>query len=281
MTKRTFRFPHRLTSESFLPDRSRFQITTDTVSALYPLHWHEFYEIELIVSGTGKQILNGVSYSLSPGSLYLLTPADLHEVVPDEGQTIHLYNIKFSDNFLGEGLREALFRCGGALQIAADDCPYEIVEREMSRLLREHAGNLPMKELAVRTTLERLIIDFLRLAAEVSPAPEQPAAGQDLMRALVYIHHHFREQILIEDVAKQSRLSAGYFGEHFREAVGQSFKAYVQQLRLNFSLSLLTGSNIPITDICYASGFNSFPHFLRTFKTKFGQSPTSIRKNAN
>ena len=44
------------------------------------MHWHDFYEIEIVIRGTGTQIFNGRNYELKRGCAYLLSPLDFHSV---------------------------------------------------------------------------------------------------------------------------------------------------------------------------------------------------------
>lgn len=36
----------------------------------YPQHWHNYFELEIVVAGAGIHILNGVEYSVSKGDVY-------------------------------------------------------------------------------------------------------------------------------------------------------------------------------------------------------------------
>jgi len=38
------------------------------------LHWHDYFEIEIVLDGTGTHQYNGTNYPLSEGCAYLLTP---------------------------------------------------------------------------------------------------------------------------------------------------------------------------------------------------------------
>ena len=54
----------------------------------YDIHWHDYFEIEMVVEGSADHILNGKTYSLSKGDIYLLTPVDFHEK-PRPAPTFH------------------------------------------------------------------------------------------------------------------------------------------------------------------------------------------------
>ena len=45
----------------------------------FPLHRHEYLEIEFILSGSGYENFNGEHKPIEPGMFYLLRPSDFHE----------------------------------------------------------------------------------------------------------------------------------------------------------------------------------------------------------
>ena len=44
------------------------------------LHSHDYFEMEILVEGTGWMEMNSQRYELAAGCVYFLTPADFHEV---------------------------------------------------------------------------------------------------------------------------------------------------------------------------------------------------------
>lgn len=37
----------------------------------YSIHWHDFYEIEFILDGSGTYIIDGIDYPIKKGMLFL------------------------------------------------------------------------------------------------------------------------------------------------------------------------------------------------------------------
>jgi len=96
---------------------------------------------------------------------------------------------------------------------------------------------------------------------------------------LPYIHRHFREDLTLEQAANNANVSANYYSTLFSTSLGVPYQRYVQDLRLRFAKTLLYASDLPITEVCMASGFNNLSHFERVFKARFGQSPGGYRKS--
>ena len=72
-------------------------------SQSYPLHAHEYYELEVILESEGEQWINGRHYKLARGSTYLLTPSDFHEV--KSRKKMVAWNISFDETLLTRQLK--------------------------------------------------------------------------------------------------------------------------------------------------------------------------------
>ena len=244
-----------------------------TIERPYPTHSHEYFEIELIVEGSGYQILNGERYPLCPGTFYLLTPEDIHSVHPDGAFTN--YNISFEEEFFSDSFAfERLMSCHGKLVLLTG----EDLERTMTliKLLHDEAEcrKLPQTHAYMQSLLNCILIEFLRL----SETNNVQSTDGSMRQVLFYILRHFREPITMELVAGQAHLSTSYFCKAFKRTTGQCFTDYLTDMRVRFAARLLQSTNIAVTDVCYQSGFNSFSSFSRTFKKQYGITPSAFRQ---
>jgi AraC-like DNA-binding protein/mannose-6-phosphate isomerase-like protein (cupin superfamily) len=276
-----YKKPERLTNQHYMLSSSPFRIFYHTIQGHLELHWHEFYELSFVTSGEGKQVLNGVSYTMKRGDMFLLSPADFHEFFVENKSTVELYNVIFSEEMIKDGLQEVLF--SGMVESVAVIHPDDIlyIESEFQRLwAEEHNLNIG-NQLMTKNILERILIEFIRRCGEKKGFVDQKSISfenHQINKTLTYIQHHFREQLTLEQVAKQAQLSPTYFSKCFSKATGISFQSYLQGLRLQFAKSLIKSSDLPITEISHASGFNTLTHFNRCFNQKYGKSPRMYRK---
>lgn len=272
--------PERLTSEKFIHPSKSFQIYTQHVDRLCELHWHEFYELCFVRAGNGRNVVNGVSYELRPGSLFLLTPADFHEIGPLASETLHLYNLVFSDDLLSGEMKTLFFQEAGDYWNADMRESFATIEAEF-RLIWEESQHQKMgHKHIVKGSLERILLYVARTTSAAKRHEDKIVHQKhpDVQRALLHIHHHFREGISLEEAARQAGLAPNYFSHVFRKTTGIPFQTYLQDLRLKFAKSLIISSDYPITEICYASGFHTLTHFERVFKQRFGQTPRMVQK---
>ena len=97
---------------------------------------------------------------------------------------------------------------------------------------------------------------------------------------LDYIATHFQEPGLsVQKVARCEGISPRYL-QRLIASSGSSFTGYVNELRLQRALKLLTessGSPQRISDIALQVGFSDVSHFNRLFRARFGDSPRNVR----
>ena len=66
--------------EQFVKWAHQANIFEAVVDKALELHWHDYYEMELVTEGTGIHYINNKPHTISSGSLYLLTPLDMHRI---------------------------------------------------------------------------------------------------------------------------------------------------------------------------------------------------------
>ncbi|MGH3169033.1 MAG: helix-turn-helix transcriptional regulator [Trebonia sp.] len=67
------------------------------------------------------------------------------------------------------------------------------------------------------------------------------------------------------------------FVHAFRDVAGVTPHRYVIELRTGHAARLLRGSGMPVTDVCFASGFGSVPSFHSAFRAAYGMTPSACR----
>lgn len=274
--------PERLTRESYMPRSGVFEILRHSVRRPWALHCHDFYEIELVLSGGGRHRVNGVESVLREGSCFLLTPADFHEIDASPGDPLDIVNIKFSDSALRDDVKDLLFSSGRALVTLFSGSELGGLKSDFFCLLDEYAHSRLGRQTMLDSGLFRIIVRLLRQSETHAPKNTAACALQPaVQKACAYINCHFRENITLADAAKQANLSANYFSECFHKIMRVPFRTYLNNLRLSFAHSLLVCSAMPVTEVCFASGFGSLSHFLKAFKKAYGKSPGSLRKETN
>lgn len=238
-----------------------------------PLHWHEFYEIELFLSGKGKAVMNGTECTIERGRLFFMTPIDIHSYILTE--TTEAINISFTAKAIEDmAITEKLStNNGAALTLSEEETEWIFL---MAKKIRSEANeNNFMSRKYISQMMGCLLIEILRKFDKKRDLKKPPDSIQS---AIQYIYLHFREDLNLEIVAAQAGLSPNHFSEKFHQYMNSTFKEYLTRVRLDYAVKLLLYTEISVTEVSYFSGFNSVSYFLRAFKKKFNTSPLVYRK---
>lgn len=82
----------------------------------------------------------------------------------------------------------------------------------------------------------------------------------------------------LEELAAEVELSLGALCIGFRQILGQSVFDYIQDLRMQRALALLSEGDDPITQIAYAAGYNRSSSFSVAVHRHFGTTPSKLRR---
>ena len=231
----------------------------------FPLHTHDFFEIEIVTEGEGIQIVNGTEYNIHKGVITMLTPADFHSITVFPETPLKILNIIFDETILSDSMTEAFFKKSG--------------------ICRELDGELMMKLNAAANLLflerdsERYIRPIIEyLLALLTDIPENDESDFSPIReAILYVETHFRESPSLSQAAERACLSTVYFGNLFKKTTGQTYINYLNTRKTDCAAMLLE-TGLSVTEACFASGFGSLSGFLHTFKKIKGMSPDEYKK---
>lgn len=81
-------------------------------------------------------------------------------------------------------------------------------------------------------------------------------------------------------LAEVSGVSEAHFARSFRRAFGTPPHRYLLTRRIEQATTLLRDTALPITEIAFATGWESLGTFGRTFRDITGHSPSAVRRTA-
>lgn len=99
----------------------------------------------------------------------------------------------------------------------------------------------------------------------------------EIWKARKFIREHSDEELSLTKVAKFSNVSANHFSEKFKEVTSVNFVDYIARTRTEKASEFLQNSNLRISEIAFAVGFQSLSQFNRVFKKLTGKSPSAYR----
>lgn len=229
-------------------------------------HGHDFFEIELIISGSGSYIIDGKHYDIKPKTLFLMNPAQIHTVDAD----MELINVMFQCEYDGDFFAFPLTGGTHSPMFHLTDEEYDFLLALLSELITVHKTDCRYAMLLLRCVLRKLMSLLPTDAAESHPPYIQ--------QTILYMLENFRTGITLESTADHLGLSKAYLSDCFSKQLGVNFKTYLDDIRFSYAKNLLAFTTLPVGEIHERSGFHDYANFTRRFKQKYGCSPGEYRK---
>jgi len=98
-----------------------------------------------------------------------------------------------------------------------------------------------------------------------------------LRRIREYIDNNIDQRISVELLAGLAKLSVCYFVRAFKQSTGITPHDYLIRQRVEKTKQLLSGTDMPLSEIALTVGFADQSHFARRFRQHVGMSPRHYR----
>ena len=92
-----------------------------------------------------------------------------------------------------------------------------------------------------------------------------------------YIERNYRQEMSMTQIAEEVGLTVSYMSTLFKRAVGQTYKDYVIDYRLEKAKQKLRQTTESIRDIASSVGYDNAHYFSKLFKEKVGMTPSEYR----
>jgi len=100
-----------------------------------------------------------------------------------------------------------------------------------------------------------------------------------ILKAQHFLETRFAGPVTVEEMAAAGSLPGRTFQRRFKMATGLSPKSYIQELRIERARDLLIETQKSVSEICYATGYNDPPSFVRLFTRLSGLPPGAFREH--
>ena len=251
---------------------------------------HSEYEIHLIRNAEGTCYIGDHIGHFGPGDLFLIGPNLPHNWVTPlaSGQSISGRDILLQ--FDGQKLLEA----GRFLPELAQVKPLLLAahrglvfqgetRRAGARLLEDIEGSRGAGRLARFFEL----LDILSQATDkrgLSSSNFHPALDEKTNRILAEVFQHLAENlsecVRLSDAARIAGMSETSFSRFFKAKTGNTFSRHVSALRIGKACELLARTNMAVTEVSGAVGYDNLSNFNRSFRIVQGMTPSAYRRLA-
>lgn len=106
----------------------------------------------------------------------------------------------------------------------------------------------------------------------------QSSGSNAVLTMKQYIETNYDADLSFSKVARGYFFNEGYLRRVFRQATGESFSSFLNEIRINAAKRLLAETNWNILDVSMQVGFHNVTYFNRVFKQKAGMTPRRYRE---
>ncbi len=120
--------------------------------------------------------------------------------------------------------------------------------------------------------------DVLCDAAAVLCAKRGPGASGDsqlVQQILSYIQDHYAENLSLTELAVRFHHNASYLSQLIKKVTGRTLTEIKNDYRIGVAQKMLRETELSISEICDASGFNDYFYFNKVFKRITGFTPST------
>ena len=259
--------------------------------APFPVHGHDFVEMMTVVSGSITHRIAGRTVKLSVGDILLMNKHITHSIDETGDEDIGI-NIIISDEFLGAvapDLADTVFHSfvkensasdgeGAFLHFSTQGSAQigNLLENLMLELTDEHFDH------TVITETVSLLLRYLSLGREVllrDGIDSQDKATRRRAEISAYVQSSYRTARLTE-LSEKMYLTPEYLSALIKELFGVSFKELVQKERLRRAEELIEKTDMPISTVARAVGYDNQSYFHKLWRKGYGATPKAHRARA-
>lgn len=271
-----------------LPGLSISRVVRDFEFTMPIRHMHDEYEIYYLVDGERCYFIGSQIYHVEKGSLVFINRNQIHQTVQYKNFHHERIAMMLSESFLsdflavaGELSLPAFFQKNqGVLKLNAPDQDY--VLSLLNGIAAEMSKQDPGFHTIILTKLARLLIFCQRFrrhaSTDASGSLSASVTHQKVSEVASYISSHYTEASSLDSVAKHFFMSKSYLSRIFKQNTGYTVNEYINISRIQEARKLLMESDMRITQIAEAVGYDSITYFEKIFRSHTGTSPLRYRK---
>lgn len=238
------------------------------------LHWHDYFEIEIVLSGSGIHQFNGTDFPLTEGCAYLLTPMDIHALIPDPDTELHLIHLRFNEQAISNEVRDLLLQHNYTHSVKLNEDEFSRLLTHLSELLRCFEGSNTTQGLSIQLMLSYLCLHIIRTNKESENRfPSFTTSNPTVHQTLQYILYNFRKKITMKELGERAHVSPNHLALLFKQTTGTTCMQMIADLRLQYATKLLRNPDLSIETISEQSGFSAASYFISVFRKRFGITP--------
>jgi len=244
------------------------------------LHFHDFYECYLLLSGGIRYQIESASFSIQPGALLLIGPNQLHRPLFTQTDKPYERLVLWLSRSFVERLSTPetdLSACFSAQRLSANRLTpeqRESITRQFFALLNATSGEQFGRDVLCNSLAASLLVTLNRaLAGRERALPRADIRVSPLVKTVSnYLDEHIAEAVSLDELSKTVFLSKYYLERVFRRETGVSIYQMLLQKRMILARNLMR-EGLNLTAVSQKCGFSEYSGFYKAFRSEYGVSP--------
>lgn len=228
------------------------------------LHFHKNIELAYVLDGTVELVQNGTTTTLKKGSFALILPHVMHSYrTPDSSR---VWIAVFSGDYVPDFAKSIENKRAQQLSFV---CEEPVLDFLRQYLITENTPDILM----LKSALYAVCSAFLRTAQLQEISSNATFAQQ----AISYVSEQFQGDASLQEMAKKFGYEYHYASRQFHRQFNMNFRQFLNLFRTEFAQEQLLHTDLSITQIALAAGFQNSRTFNRVFLEQMGMTPTQFR----
>jgi AraC-like DNA-binding protein len=256
----------------------------------FPLHYHEEYELNLIINAKGaRRIVGDNTEEIDDLELVLVgsnlqhswfnnkcTSKEITEV------TIQFHKTLFDDKFLRRNqlsfIRVMLEKSASGI-LFSKDTTQQLAPR-IIELNQKHGFDSILELMSILHDLSiSRNMKILSSSTFTNSGDQFNYNSRRIEKTMDYVNRNFDKPITLGEVAKLANMSEVSFSRFFKQRTSNTFIDSLTEIRLGHATRKLIDTTISIAEVANQCGFNNISNFNRTFKKRKKCTPKEFRES--
>lgn len=238
------------------------------------MHSHEFYEINIVLSGRGCHYIEDKKLEVTAGDVFVIPSEIRHAYI--SGDKLDVFHFLVRCDFLSkykeelEGTKgyKMLFDIEPYLRQSTGENYFLHYDGEELYLLKNeikkiHSAQQEGNDVYMSVLTLAFFLNLCIRMHENITSKSGKSSDADVLRVLDYINNNFSEKITVDEMAKLVNMSKSTFNRHFKRAVGTTPMEYVISCRAKRAKELMREKTYTKAEIAQLCGFYDSSHMSK------------------
>ncbi|WP_298365648.1 AraC family transcriptional regulator [uncultured Lutibacter sp.] len=248
-------------------------------------HFHPQYELTFMIQSSGIRYVGDSMQQFNRGDLVLVGKNVPHswKTIDAKNKPVKCVIIQWDDSLLLNWLDKPEFT---SIKKLLSKSSYGISFDVETALSLENSFSAIYEQSPFERILTFLnILNVLATSASIELLAG-PSFGKDLSlkestRVNVinsYIKDNFQNEPSLTELSNKLSLSKEAFCRFFKKTFDKTYSSYVNEYKITIASKMLIETDLSVSQVGYASGFNNLSFFYRQFKKYKQKSPNAYRQ---